>query len=262
MLPPADHPPVDQVAADAPLTEMETYAVTDWSSDDLETAYRRALSALESSDGLIPAPVAAPPAAVTVSTEAPPAQPPPEPEVRPTAGTAPQVSPSQIIEACLFVGGQPFTARKLLGLLRSEADPTYVERLIDGLNERYTSENRPYAIQLVEGGYVLTLLGEYERIRAKVYGQGPREVRFSQEALEILAVIAYQQPITEAEIRELGRPQCGPVLRQLLRREFIAVERAEGNSRNVRYVTTPRFLQLFGIPSLDDLPRPEQLVYK
>jgi segregation and condensation protein B len=91
---------------------------------------------------------------------------------------------------------------------------------------------------------------------------GPREVRLSQESLEVLALVAYQQPITEAAIAELGKPQAGATLRQLLRRDLIAVERSPDDPKEVRYGTTPRFLSLFGVNKLDDLPRPDELLYK
>ena len=74
--------------------------------------------------------------------------------------------------------------------------------------------------------------------------------------------MAYRQPISDSEIEELGKPGCGAILRQLLRRELIAVKRQPDNPRDVSYQTTPRFLSLFGIRSLDELPRHEQVGYK
>lgn len=255
----------------------DSEASADWSGDDLEAAYRKALEALEFAEATFPSP---PPAideetpSPAMATAAPTgvsagaqqlatelaqrATPSPATET----AAEPGVTPEQIVEACLFVGGQPLTAKRLLSVLRSDAEAALVERLIDSLNRRYAAENRPYEIRLAEGGYRLTLHEDYERIRAKVYGQGPKEVRLSQDVLEILAVVAYHQPITQKEIEELGRPQCGPILRQLLRRELIAVERQPDRPKDVPYVTTARFLSLFGIGSLDDLPRPEQLLYK
>lgn len=254
----------------------DSEAAADWSGDDLEAAYRKALETLEFAEATIPSPPATeeepPPPAIAAAASAgvsagaqqlatelaERASAPPAIE----SAAEPGVTPEQIIEACLFVGGQPLTAKRLLSVLRADAEVALVERLIDSLNRRYAAENRPYEIRLVEGGYRLTLHEDYERIRAKVYGQGPKEVRLSQDVLEILAVVAYHQPITQKEIEELGRPQCGPVLRQLLRRELIAVERQPDRPKEVPYVTTARFLSLFGIGSLDDLPRPEQLLYK
>jgi segregation and condensation protein B len=172
------------------------------------------------------------------------------------------VNARQVLEACLFVGGLPLTAAKLASLLKGDYTPQFVETTLDELNRLYAVQGRPYEIRLGEGGYRLTLRDEYERIRNKVYGLGPKEVRLSQESLEVLAVVAYRQPLSEAELSELGRPQAGGLLRQLLRRDLIAVHRDAEQPKVVRYVTTPRFLSLFGIGSLDDLPRPDELSYK
>jgi segregation and condensation protein B len=138
----------------------------------------------------------------------------------------------------------------------------YVDREINELNRLYAAEGRPYEIRLGEGGYRLTLREEFERIRHKVYGLGPKEVRLSQEVLEVLAVVAYHQPIKQTRVEELGKPGCGPLLRQLVRRELLAVERDPAHPREVSYKTTPRFLSLFGIRKLDELPRHEQVSYK
>ena len=173
-----------------------------------------------------------------------------------------RVSPAQVIEAVLFVGGPPLTARKLAGLLRGSNDVTAVERTIDELNQEYAAQDRPYEIRLGDGGYRIDLRPEFERLRLRVFGGGPREVRLSQELLEVLALVAYQQPISVAEIEELGRKNPESHLRQLLRRELIALRRSESNPKEVRYHTTSRFLSLFGLGSLDELPQPEDVELK
>lgn len=172
------------------------------------------------------------------------------------------VRPRQIIEACLFVGGSPLPTKKLASVLRNEFPPEFIEKEIDELNATYNSQGRPYEIRLVEGGYCLCLREDFDRIRHKVFGLGPKEVRLTQDALEVLALVAYHQPITAQAIEELGKHGCSGVLRQLLRRELIAVERSAEKSREVSYRTTQRFLNLFGLRSIEELPRQEQVTYK
>lgn len=181
--------------------------------------------------------------------------------VQMTAGDVPP-TPRQIIEACLFVGGDALPATRLAAVLRGDFKPDFVDREIDELNRLYAAEHRPYEIRLGEGGYRMALREEHERIRHKVYGLGPKEVRLSQEALEVLSVVAYYQPIKQSRLEELGKPACGAVLRQLVRRELLAVERDPAAPRDVNYKTTARFLSLFGIGSLDELPRSEQVTFK
>ncbi len=169
------------------------------------------------------------------------------------------VTPSQVIEAALFVGGQPLTAGKLYALLRGAITIEQVPELIDELNTLYAAQERPYEIRLGDGGYRLELRPEYDRLRARVFGQGPREVRLSQDLLEVLALVAYRQPITQAEIEALGKASPGNQLRQLLRRELIQLERDPDQPKEVRYRTTERFLSVFGLANLADLPQPDDL---
>jgi len=99
-------------------------------------------------------------------------------------------------------------------------------------------------------------------LRHRVYGTGPREVRLAQDVLEVLALIAYRQPISQKEIESHGKQNAGNLIRQLLRRELISFERGPGGRKDLRYQTTARFLSVFGISSLDDLPQAEDLAKK
>jgi segregation and condensation protein B len=162
----------------------------------------------------------------------------------------------------LFVGGEPLTTRKLSHVLRGEFSTDFIEAQLDELNSLYARQGRPYEIRLGEGGYRMTLREEHERIRRKTYGLGPREVKLSQDAIEVLAVIAYHQPLTTAQIEGLGKTGCSAIVRQLLQRELIAIERNPQKPKEVAYRTTPRFLSLFGIRNLNELPRLEQVAYK
>lgn len=175
----------------------------------------------------------------------------------PVSGTAP-AKPARIVEACLFVGGQPLSARKLANLLDGNNDPADIEVLIDELNSEYAAQARPYEIRLGDGGYRLTLRSEFEAARNRVFGVGPRDVKLSQDVLEVLALVAYQQPVTHADI-ESCKPNSANTLRQLLRRELISLTRVDQSRNGVEYRTTQRFLQLFGLGQISELPRPEEL---
>lgn len=172
------------------------------------------------------------------------------------------ITPRQIIEAALFVGGMSLTAKKLCGLLRGDFTAEFVERAIDELNGIYEAEARPYEIRLGEGGYRMTLRSEHEPVRNRVFGIGIREVRLSQESLEILSLVAYRQPISRAELEATGRDNAGNVLRQLIRRELVTIQRGEKGRDDVRYRTTPRFLELFGLGKIDELPQADEIEMK
>jgi segregation and condensation protein B len=164
----------------------------------------------------------------------------------------------RIVEALLFIGGPPLTAVRAGETVRGLTPAQFIEA-IDALNRDYRRQNRPYAIRPQEQGYVLALRPRYQPLVEKLYG-GPREARLSPAAIDVLALVAYRQPATKQEIDSLRGVESGALLRQLVRRGLVAVvHRAEANQREVSYGTTPRFLELLGLSSLDDLPQTQDL---
>ena len=95
-----------------------------------------------------------------------------------------------------------------------------------------------------------------------MFGLGPKEVRLSQDALEVLALVAYHQPITKQQVEDQGKRNAGTILQQLLRRELISLERDGKSRKNVKYRTAPRFLSLFGLSGIDELPQADELDLK
>jgi len=238
----------------------------DWPGVDLEAAYLRALETNEAAeweiaqlpeseeeqapDSELTTAVAEP---VDVTSDASDAEP---------HETPSRITIRQVIEAALFVGGEPLTSKKLCYMLHGDYDLDAIDDAIDELNRLYLDEGRPYEIRLGEGGYRLVLRQDFERIRNRVYGVGPREVKLSQDVLEVLALVAYRQPITPEEIEKLGKSNPGPMLRQLLRRELISLERDVEDRKRVTYTTTKRFLSVFGIGSIEELPQADELAFK
>ena len=87
-----------------------------------------------------------------------------------------------------------------------------------------------------------------------------REIRLSPPALETLAVVAYRQPVLRAEVEAIRGVACGEILRQLMDRDLLRiVGRSEELGRPLRYGTTKRFLEVFGLSNLDQLPWADQL---
>ena len=170
------------------------------------------------------------------------------------------ISPATILEAMLFVGNreqQPLTPQQAAELMRG-VTPGEVAGVVDSLNERYVKQGCPYEIISEGSGYRLTLRKAFHRLRDAFYGR-VREVRLSQAAVDTLAIVAYQQPVTAQAISKLrGRP-TGHLLSQLVRRGLLRVVRHESDSRTPRYRTTDRFLELFGLGALSDLPQSEEL---
>ncbi len=171
------------------------------------------------------------------------------------------ITTREVVEALLFVGGEPLPTKKILDLVGGSLKTEQLENILAEMNATYLNEGRPYEVRLQTGGYVLSLREEFESVRSRAFGQGPKEVKLAQDALEVLALVAYQQPATREALEEMGRPNLSPILRQLLRRQLICLERHEGEAE-AQYRTTPRFLSLFGLQSLDDLPQAGDFNFK
>jgi len=184
-------------------------------------------------------------------------------DAEPVPVAAPEVAPAappplRIVEAMLFVGGPPLTAVRIGELVRG-LTPEQFTQAIDALNHDYRRQGRPYAIQPQGQGFVLALRPRYRSVVERLYG-GPRAARLSPAAIDVLALVAYRQPATKQEIDSLRGAESGALLRQLVRRGLLAVlQRGEAGQREVTYGTTARFLELFGLKSLDDLPRTQDL---
>ena len=170
------------------------------------------------------------------------------------------VTPRSILEAMLFVGNQEdqgLSAQQAADLMRG-VEPEEIDRLVEELNEQYECSGRPYAISDEGGRYRMTLRTAFYPVRNRFYGK-VREARLSQAAVDVLAIVAYQQPLSSEQISRLrGRP-CSHVLSQLVRRGLLRIERRGEKRRTPYYFTTDRFLELFGLESLEDLPQSEEL---
>ncbi len=175
---------------------------------------------------------------------------PDEPEAPPSA--------HRIVEALLFVGGKPLTKEQACETIRGLTGEQFHE-ILYFLNKEYHRQGRPYRIQAKGNGYVMSLRRQFRSVLEKLFGT-TREAQLSQVAIDVLSLVAYRQPATKQEIDSLRGAESGGVLRQLVRRGLVAiVQRGQSEKREVAYGTTGRFLELFNLKSLDDLPRTEDL---
>lgn len=170
------------------------------------------------------------------------------------------LSPRSILEAMLFVGhptGEPLTSQQVADLMRG-IRAAEIDELIRELNEQYATLGCPYTIASVGAGYRLELRAEFNRVRDKFHGR-TRQARLSPAAIEVLAVVAYNEPLTSDDIGRLRGKPSGHLLAQLVRRQLLRVERAQEAPRRPFYRTTERFLELFGLANLEELPRSEEI---
>ena len=163
----------------------------------------------------------------------------------------------KVVEAMFFVGGQPLTSKRACEILRGLDFKEFVS-IIAGLNKKYKLENRPYRIQPKGNGYEMTILPKYRIIADKLYGM-LKEARLSAQALDTLALVAYKQPVCRQEIETLRGNDTAAIIRQLVRLGLISVQRGQSDAREITYGTTKKFLELFRLKSLEDLPRHQEM---
>ena len=165
-------------------------------------------------------------------------------------------SPSMAsVEAVLFMARQPLGSRKL-AQFAGLADGTKARTLVRALNRRYDAEGSAFRVEEVAGGFQLLTRPKFAPWLRRLHPL-PVEVRLSAPAQETLAVVAYRQPVLRAEIEAIRGVQCGEILRQLIERDLVRiVGRSEELGRPLLYGTTVRFLQVFGLRHLEDLPQP------
>lgn len=169
-----------------------------------------------------------------------------------------EITPRGILEAILFVGhpsGEPLTSERIATLMRG-VHPGEIDELVAELNSDYDAAGTPYTITSVGPGYQLALRSEYASLRDVFYGR-IREARLSQAAIDVLAIVAYHQPVAAEVIDRLRGKPSGAILSQLLRRELVSIERPAAAKAKPAYKTTGRFLEIFGLDGLADLPQSE-----
>jgi segregation and condensation protein B len=156
-----------------------------------------------------------------------------------------------IVESLLFAAGAPVSLRRLaevIGVAQAEIKPALVLLQAD-----YAAPGRGIALAEVAGGYQLRTVADYVEYVKTLIREKPN--RLSRAALETLAIIAYRQPITKAEIEVVRGVDADGVLNSLLTKKLIRVlGRKDVPGRPWVYGTTPQFLELFGLNDLNSLP--------
>ena len=173
-----------------------------------------------------------------------------------------------LVEALIFAAQEPLSVNQIRSIYQGEnlrndesrqIEPETVRQIITDLNKDYTKQDRPYRIVQIAGGYQFATSSEYAEWLGKLYKEQGRR-KLSQSGVETLAIIAYKQPITKAEIEKIRGVNCDYVLKTLLEKELLTVTgRAESVGRPLLYGTTREFLKHFGLNDITDLPRPREI---
>ncbi len=167
-------------------------------------------------------------------------------------------APIATVEAILFATDSPLTAAKIAQVAEFEG-PREVKHAIASLNERYEQFGSAFRIEAIAGGFQMLTLPQYQEVLSRLLS-ARAETKLSQASLETLSIVAYRQPILRADIEAIRGVACGEVLRNLLEKQLVKiVGRAEVLGRPMLYGTTKRFLEVFGLANLADLPKAQEL---
>jgi segregation and condensation protein B len=164
----------------------------------------------------------------------------------------------QVLESLLFSTHHPLTSARLAELMElPSAKP--LRKAIRMLNLQYEQAGRAFRIEQVAGGYQLLTLPEYGEMINRLHRR-EADAKLTRAALETLAIIAYRQPVLRVDVEAIRGVACGETIRSLMEKHLVKIAgRAEVPGRPILYGTTRRFLELFGLNNLKDLPQEEEL---
>ena len=158
-----------------------------------------------------------------------------------------------LVEAALVAADEPLTTRRLAVVVGLE-DATEARRLVRKLQSLYEQEGSAFQVEELAGGFQLLTRPQYHPWLTRLRRTG-LDLKLSSAARETLAIVAYRQPIMRADIEAVRGVQCGDILRMLMEKGLVRIAgRHDSLGRPVLYGTTKRFLQVFGLRSLKDLP--------
>ena len=168
-----------------------------------------------------------------------------------------ELTVESVVEAVLFASDEPLSAARLANIV--ETDTKQVRQHIKNLNEKYRANNNAFRIEQIAGGCQMLTLSPYNHWLKKLL-RVRSDTKLSAAAMETLAIIAYKQPVIRADIEVIRGVAAGEVIRSLAYKGLVKiVGRAEVLGRPMLYGTTKRFLEVFGLNTLKDLPKIEEL---
>ena len=162
-----------------------------------------------------------------------------------------------VVEAVLFASDESLTAERLAKIV--EIPVKQIRQHIQNLNENYKTNSNAFRIEQIAGGYQMLTLSPYNHWLRKLL-HVRSDSKLSPASLETLAIIAYKQPVIRADIEAIRGVAVGELVRSLMDKGLVKiVGRAEVLGRPMLYGTTKKFLEVFGLNTLKDLPKIEEL---
>lgn len=159
-----------------------------------------------------------------------------------------------IIESLLFVAGEPLSIKRMQVALDVD-DTQKIKIALKSLEDEYEARKGGIFLSKVAGGYQIRSRAEYAQWITRL--KQPTAKRFSNAALETLAVIAYKQPIIRGDVEHIRGVDCGGIIRMLLERGLVKIKGRKATiGKPLIYATTKKFLELFDLNDIKDIPAP------
>ncbi|AQT67746.1 putative segregation and condensation protein B-like protein [Anaerohalosphaera lusitana] len=169
-----------------------------------------------------------------------------------------EVTVQSVVEAILFASDEAITANRLVSIIEA-GSVKQVKAAIRNLNEKYEQTGASFRIEKLAGGFQMMTLNAYNHWLGKLV-KVRTDSKLSQAALETLAIVAYKQPIIRADVEAIRGVSSGEMIRSLMYKGLVKITgRAEILGRPMLYGTTKKFLDCFGLASLKDLPKIDEL---
>ena len=157
------------------------------------------------------------------------------------------------IEALILASPEPLSARRIADMIDG-LSPSKIAQAVAGLNTRYMEGGTSFRIREIAGGYQVYIVPEFTGYVQEMFSRR-RKMRLTRAALETLAIITYNQPVTRVEIEQIRGVASDGVIHNLLDKNMITIKgRSETVGKPLQYGTTDEFLKFFGLNNLEDLP--------
>ena len=165
---------------------------------------------------------------------------------------------TNIIECLIFVSKHPLTIQEIYTFLK-DVEKEEINDALGELEERWEEMGRSFILSNVAGGYQFRTRPEYSQYVVE-FNKEIKKFRLSKAALEVLAIVAYKQPVTKIEIEKIRGVDCSSSVSVLLDRRFIEIAgRKEVPGKPFLYRTTNLFLETFGLKNIKDLPTVKEI---
>ena len=165
----------------------------------------------------------------------------------------------QHIESLIFVADSPISFKEIKDCLEKTFETTFEEEdllnQIDILKEKFAADTSAIEVAEISGGYQLLTKGSYHNTIGTFLKQSTKK-KLSKVALETLAIVAYKQPISKPELESIRGVSCDYAIQKLLEKELVSIEgRSDGPGKPLLYGTSAKFMNYFGLKSIEDLPK-------